>query len=146
MEMQTEEPEFVVDLENPNNYPDKIVRPEGFEKERRDCTVRALSLAANLSYKDVHEAFTKFGRKNGHGVYLHRVIHKVCDELNLEIRQVKRSGTLNKFIKQFPKGNYICTKRGHAFTVIDGVVHDEYLMGSRITGAWSVAKKESTII
>jgi hypothetical protein len=38
--------------------------------------------------------------------------------------QVKRSGTLNSFIKRFPEGTFYVTIKGHALAVKDGKVHD----------------------
>ncbi len=133
--MTETECEFYPDLDN-----HKYGRPEGFENEERDCTVRALSLAGNIQYENVHKAFEINGRKDRHCVMIEPILHKVCKLLNLKAKQVKRSGTLKKFINQFPKGNYFCIKRGHAFAVIDGVSHDEDLMNSHIQGAWLITK------
>lgn len=116
-----------------------IQRPEGFENECKDCTVRAMSLVANIPYSIVHSAFEKSGRKNKHGFHMKSGgIHKVCKVLGIEAKQVKRHGSLIGFINKFPKGRYLCVKRGHAFAVIDGVVHDEDKMHSQIKGAWLI--------
>ena len=117
-------------------------RPQGFEKEKLDCTVRAFSLTSNLSYEKVHEVFKANGRKEGKRFFVDKVIKKICEELNLEIKLVKRSGTVSKFIKLFPKGNYYCIKRGHAFAVIDGVAHDLTRPHSIIRYAWLIKKKD----
>lgn len=120
---------------------DKIhLRPEGFESEKRDCTVRALSLAGNIPYLEVHEAFKLEGRKDGHKIVAEKVLHKVCKRLNIAAKQVKRHGTLGRFIKLFPEGNYYCHKRGHAFAVINGVSHDNDNLNSLIKGAWRITK------
>src|SRR5579859_492925 len=36
-------------------------------KERRDCTVRALSVAKGIPYSEAHETLRKLGRKNNCG-------------------------------------------------------------------------------
>jgi hypothetical protein len=114
-------------------------RPEGFRNETKDCTVRALSLAANLPYEKVHEAFKKYGRKDGHAMHNTRCnFKKVSKLLNLETRNIQRSGTVRKLIKRYPKGNIFCLMRGHAFAVIDGVSHDVYSDGCRIREAWII--------
>ena len=119
----------------------KNQRPEGFEQERRDCTVRALSLVANISYEKVHNAWENAGRKNRKGIVARKVLQKVCKSLNLEAKQVKRSGTLKKLIVQYPEGKLFCLKRGHAFALIDGVIHDENRLSSHIKGAWLISRK-----
>lgn len=111
-------------------------RPNGFEKERRDCVIRALSLAANLDYAKVHTAFKNVGRKNGHGILVQKVLQKVCKELNIHISQVKRSGTAAKLIEDYPQGNLFCLKRGHTFAIINGIPHNLMNIKSHIKGAW----------
>lgn len=64
-------------------------RPEGFENEKRDCTVRTLSLVSNIPYEKVHFAFMKVGRKDGHGIRGKNVIQKVCKILNIKAKPIK---------------------------------------------------------
>ena len=54
-----------------------IERPLGYESEKNDCTIRALSLSGNIPYEKVHNAFTLIGRKKGHRVYTKKLIQKV---------------------------------------------------------------------
>lgn len=116
-----------------------IERPQGYEHETRDCTVVALTLVCNRSYYGVHGAFKKFGRKDKHGIRAKNIIQKVCKELNLKCCQVKRSGSVEKFIKDFPSGKYFCLKTGHAFSVIDGVpINLSASLKSHIQGAWKI--------
>lgn len=115
-------------------------RPEKFKDENNDCTVRSLSLVANLPYEEVHAAFEIAGRKKGKGVSGKKVIQQVCQVLNLQAKQVKRSGSLKKLKATYPKGRLWCLKSGHAFALIDGVVHGE-LTNAQIRGAWMIEKK-----
>ena len=117
-----------------------IERPQGFEKETRDCTIRALSLVANLPYMRVHSAFKEMGRKDGHGIIVNKVLQRVFKMLKLEAKQIKRSGSVNKLIRDNPKGNIFCLKRAHAFALIDGVTHDLDEPNSHIKGAWIITK------
>ena len=121
-----------------------IQRPIGYEYESRDCTVRALSLASNISYPQVHEAWKEVGRKDKHKVYAEKYIQKVCKILNINAKQVKRHGTIKKLISQFPQGNLFCLIRGHAFALIDGVSHGEDNLNKYIEGAWKITKQEET--
>tara|TARA_R100000750_G_C2304204_1_gene79966 strand:- start:158 stop:538 length:381 start_codon:yes stop_codon:yes gene_type:complete len=115
-----------------------MFRPEGFENENRDCTVRGLAIAANIPYEKVHAVFKKFGRKNRCGIFTKPIINKVFKELGINAKQVKRSGSLEKFLRLFPKGNYYVFKSGHAFAVIDGNISDSTKLGSHIQGAWKI--------
>jgi len=121
----------------------EIIIPESFSKECKDCTVIAIALAGNIKYEDAHEALKLCGRKDKHGIVVKKVIQKACKILNLEAKQVKRHGTISKFIRQFPNGNFFCTERGHAFTVIDGTVHNEDNLNRHLDGAWLISNKET---
>jgi hypothetical protein len=46
--------------------------------------------------------------------------------------------TVNQFIKDHPKGTFLCRKTHHAFTIIDGVVYGETKLRSIITDFWIV--------
>ena len=112
--------------------------------ERRDCTVRALAIAAQIPYADAHAALELAGRKHRHGV---RMVDAL-DELQalFKIEKVVPSydtRTLGKFVKKFPTGRYLCRISNHCFAVVDGVVHDLAILGSRvrITNVWLVSLK-----
>jgi uncharacterized protein YbaR (Trm112 family) len=115
-----------------------ITRPDGFNHEKRDCTVRAFSLATNIEYSIVHETFKIFGRKDKHGVYLKKLMPKICKDLGIEFKMVKRSGTVRKLIAKYPQGNFVCTVAHHAFPIIEGVPHDLKSLNQRILQAWWV--------
>lgn len=115
-------------------------RPEGFQHEGKDCTVRAMSLVTNIPYEKVHSAFKLCGRRDGKGTNSRLSMKKVCKILNVKSKMIKRSGSVRKLIGLYPKGNIFCTKRGHAFPVIDGVPHDVDTLGSHIKNAWIITK------
>jgi hypothetical protein len=115
-------------------------RPVGFTHESQNCVVRALSMAANIPYKDVHAAFNAAGRPDKHGINTKKTIQKVCKMLNLEAKQVKRSGSLDKLKAEFPNESLFVTMRSHAFPVIRGVAHDVHV-NAHIKGAWVITKK-----
>lgn len=116
-------------------------RSDGFEYERRDCSVRALSIAANIEYSIVHAAYKKCGRMDCHKTKT-KLLPYVCTELNLDKKLVKRSGSVRAFVKKFNKGTYLCRKMGHMFPVINGVAHDLAKIGSHLKGAWEITKRE----
>lgn len=134
------------------------IRPQGYENERADCTIRAFALIGNVLYEEVHKKFADKGRKAGRGFHIVTTklkkrrsfkyrrdkmdIKKLCKDFNLECRQISRSGTVNKLIKKYPQGNIYCVKRGHCFGVINGNITDGTSLNSRIQNAWLVWKKE----
>jgi hypothetical protein len=122
-------------------------RPENFSKENKDCVVRAFSVVLGRSYEEIHAACKMHGRKSGCGTTGH------TQELVAEEYDMKKvplsvltcgtqfNPTLQQFINAHPRGRYYLTRRGHAFAVIDGVVHD-WMRGtgarSRIIRAYQV--------
>ena len=96
---------------------------EGFS-ERRDCTVRALTNVSGAAYATVHAVFASHGRKNRRGVVLKKVMQSVASDLGLVAQVVRRSGNVERLVHDFPAGRLVVNTRGHAFALIDGVVHD----------------------
>jgi len=116
----------------------KIQRPEEYKNENLDCTVRALSKATGKKYSEVHDAWNKVGRKNRKRISAKNNVQKVCNILGVKAKQVKRSGNVNKFIKQNPEGNFFCLKRSHAFAINNGMIYDLSNTKSHLKGAWEI--------
>lgn len=115
----------------------------GFTHEKNDCTVRAVSIAYQISYEEAHAKLKAFGRKDGHGChYFAKFMNKNMPTTLAITRgwKEKSLGTINKFCKENPKGRFILRIRGHALAVVDGIVHDSWLPGScsRILDYWKV--------
>lgn len=110
------------------------------EKQRGDCTVVALAIAADIPYSQAVEVMKQFGRKDNQGCKrTKKKVTNIFKELGMKATQVKRSGRLNTFLKEFPKGVFYCLKRRHAFVVIDGKVENQE-EGCIIKGAWRIEK------
>lgn len=109
----------------------------GFQSENNDCTVRAWSSFFSVPYSEAHKILSDAGRRANKGmatVNLKYVLHKhgaVCQLGNLYPNIRNASITLNQLVTKFPRGKIYCLKRGHAFTVIDGVVHDLCKIGKK---------------
>lgn len=115
----------------------------GFHNEYNDCAVRAVAIACELPYADAHKKLKAHGRKDGKTTYgfVAFVDKKIKTEKKLKPAKKKASlGTLATFIKTNPKGTFIACKRGHAFAVIDGIVHDSFKVkpGSHVKMAWKI--------
>lgn len=109
---------------NPSNP-----RPDGFN-ETRDCVVRALSLAFNRPYAEVHEICARVGRKRRRGMYRSQTNQAIKiltgDDMALGTSISRYDGypTFAQFAKDNPKGHFLVIKSGHAVALIDGVYHD----------------------
>jgi len=103
-------------------------RPDGLN-ETNDCVVRALSLAFNWPYSDVHTICAAAGRKPRKGMYRNqtdKAIAKITGKPGERGSFYYRgySPTFAQFARQNPTGRFIVIKRGHAVALIDGVYHD----------------------
>ena len=106
-------------------------RVEAGIDDKNDCAVRAYSIFADVPYKDAHESFKKLGRKDAHGTP-HYIIATMLKKVNAKRVYLTNKITLNQLLKQYPTGKLYCFIRGHAFTVIDGVVHDTWKVGKKV--------------
>jgi hypothetical protein len=144
----------------------KIIKPisKGAldSNESKDCVVRAAANATNRPYEAVLEVMATVGRKTGQGCSFDQIVKGfsilglslkgVCgttQSAEIALRVAKRilgdvqqykGITLEKFLKFYTKGNYVCTIKGHAFAVIDGKLIDKTALrgGSYITAFWKV--------
>jgi hypothetical protein len=124
------------------------IRPPEYKSERNDCTVRALAIACDISYKDAHALLELAGRRPKRGVFIYDALHQLKPLLKIEqVFKVDKSTdfhtiTAKTFTKRFPKGRYLVNKRGHAFNVVDGVLIDCWQPGSHIRTAFRLAVRE----
>jgi hypothetical protein len=103
--------------------------PRTIETETNDCVVRALSLAFNRDYSEVHTMCAKAGRKARRGMrraQTDAVIQMLTANKQAKLERYTRGNrcTLKTFARDNAKGNFIVIKRGHAVALIDGVYHD----------------------
>lgn len=96
----------------------------GFD-EQKDCSVRAFSIAACISYEESHKAFERHGRISKKPTTL-LTSRRVWKELFPDYEWIEGilGMTLNQFALKHNKGHYVVHTRGHALAVCDGVIHD----------------------
>lgn len=102
--------------------------------DKNDCAVRAHALFTGNSYAESHEIFKKLGRKDNRGTK-NTLIYNLLGE------KPRKNGvglTLSSLRRLHPTGRVYALKRGHAFTLINGVLHDSWKVGdkSRIMYYW----------
>jgi hypothetical protein len=122
--------------------------------ERNDCVVRAMASTFGLSYDAAHKFVAdEFKRKPRKGTFatsiklknrMHNVMgigYQIIPRENLlysgSTRHQANGGkpvpiTLSIFLERFSKGKYFVIKKGHAFSVIDGVVIGNVNEGERL--------------
>jgi hypothetical protein len=115
----------------------KIVESDGgLQKtgiqDTRNCTIRALSICANISYKQADEIGTLAGRIRNKGFYSERLIKEatkygITSKRKVFIPKI----SVKKFIQNYPTGRFFCVRRGHAFSIINGTIYDNVKTSGR---------------
>lgn len=116
------------------------------ERERNDCTVRALANATGMAYAEAHALLSKHGRRFKRGAYFGNY-YKAYLEAGLTLQGVyggtsraRGAGrasntqpgpgiTLGRMLPRLHTGRYVVMVTGHALAVVDGKVID--IGGSR---------------
>lgn len=128
-----------------------------YSSERKDCSVRALSNAMQISYEEAHAKIHAIGRKQGKGVNTAELSKfyreagmkmqivgttKLADYLRRIHRDVEaiEGRTVENILKQLHTGRHIVHIKGHVFAVVDGKVLDKGMMkaGTRVVAVYSV--------
>jgi len=112
-------------------------RPDEFNYERNDCTVRAYSNAAHISYQDAHNELASLGRKVGKGFRF-----SILAELKGWKVVPRPHMTAETFVRSIALyGNWIVRIKGHVFAVVNGEIQDIYPAASlkcHVLQAWLV--------
>ena len=134
------------------------------KSETNDCVVRSFASAFKTTYDDAHQfVSTKFNRKPRKGTarFVTTMNNMASHNQILWGKTLKRMGNSNsknsmtysdkgvvrnmttfQFTKRFPKGTFMVTVRGHAFTICDGAIfgnHEDVLKTKKvILHAWEV--------
>jgi len=134
------------------------------KSETNDCVVRSFASAFKVTYDEAHQfVATKFNRKNRKGTarFVTIMNNMSNHSQNLWGKTLRRLGngtpknsmkfsdgvkmrnmTTFQFLKRYPKGTYMVTVSGHAFTISNGVVignHEDVIKTKKvILHAWEV--------
>lgn len=116
----------------PKGFQFANANPRTIDGESNDCAVRALSLAFNKPYEEIHALCSKIGRTKGKGMRWGQIdlaIQELTGNGIAKMQRPSRSQTFSTFARDNKKGNYVVIKRGHAVALIDGVFHDAGSVG-----------------
>lgn len=130
--------------------------------EQKDCSVRALSNAMQISYEEAHAKIHSIGRKQGKpvdagdlskfyreaGLKMQIVgTTKLADYFHRIHRDVEaiEGRTVENMVKQLQTGRHIVNTKGHVFAVVHGLVLDKGMMkaGTRVVAVYSVPSERS---
>jgi hypothetical protein len=103
--------------------------------ETRDCSVRALTIAADISYTDAHRALERRGRKFRKGFSGFKLLEELCKVHHFQVRFPIKA-TLGSEWPKLQAGRFVIFVSGHFFAVVNGVVRDESPQGSRRKIKW----------
>lgn len=97
--------------------------------EKKDCAVRALAVAACVSYDEAHAACAAEGREPRQGTHPY-VIARAARRLapgayGLPLSdQCLYGRTARAIAAAYPVGHYVLWSNSHAFALCDGTLHD----------------------
>ncbi len=118
-----------------------------YARDTKQCTVVTLMVATGRPYRACYDYLKSYGRMHRKGM---------CrDDWSLALYSMKKfriaTGdydmdnriTIGNFIKKHPVGTFFCASRGHAFAIVDGVLHDHSdKLRRQITIAYRLYKRE----
>ncbi len=134
-------------------------------REHNDCAVKALAVAAGVSYDDAHAFWELHGRKPRRGTFTNETLpycRRSADFSELGFRATRVGGhstrynedecgtdsgwvpfhtTLRAFCRSNPQGSFIVCVAHHALAVVDGTVVD-YTNSDlrRIRDVWKIER------
>jgi len=106
-------------------------RMPAYAYETKDCTVRALSVWAGITYAEAHALASAAGRPDRKGWYPHEFLDTLGKRLQVNPdlptyagRRLPSRMTVGRFAKENPRGRFYCVVRGHALAIVDGAIID----------------------
>lgn len=102
-----------------------------------DCTIRALSVAENISWSEAYNLLSNSARKYG---LMQSDVRAIEDYLDLRYDRIPfNEKKVGEFIDNHPYGTYLITMRGHITVVKDGINYDTFdPKDRRIWSVWQV--------
>ena len=92
--------------------------------DKDDCSIRALAVATGVPYAAASIAFSSIGRRLKKGTELSLSIKLHEEMLGMKRIESAEGMRLEAFLMLATKGSFVLHKSGHAFAVVEGVVHD----------------------
>lgn len=126
--------------------PKDICRASAQFGEKNDCTVRALAVLCKAPYEQAHRLLQRAGRCNRRGFNFSAFLGHQAHLLGHKFTEIDHQGaTVNRWMRQHPRGRFAVLIRGHATTIIDGKIVDNHANPkSRIRKVYHVTPDNQT--
>lgn len=117
----------------------------GYESEKNDCSVVALSHALDITYEEAYKMLDGAGRRKNKGWYTIEFF-QYCGFNGWKHETTKfargKRPTEMEFAESHPKGRFLVYTEGHLIAVVDGVIHDNrpHPARAKVQYAWKMIK------
>ena len=102
-----------------------------------DCTIRAISVAENISWDKAYIKLSDYARQRGLMLSSVQSIESYLDD-NYK-RFCNYNITVGEFARKYNRGIYLVTMRGHITVIVNGVIIDTFDCSNRkMWCAWIV--------
>lgn len=102
-----------------------------------DCTIRAISVAENISWDKAYIKLSDYARQRGLMLSSVQSIESYLDDNYY--RFCNYNITVGEFARKYNRGTYLVTMRGHITVIVNGVIIDTFDCSNRkMWCAWIV--------
>lgn len=116
--------------------PFSYYNPNPVKNNTRDCAIRAVAKALNISWEDSFAAIAVMAYSMGETMDANAAWGAVLRQNGFKKDIIPNTCpdcyTVQDFCKDHPKGLYVLGSDGHVATVLDGVLYDSYDTSSLI--------------
>lgn len=111
-----------------------------FGNNVEDCTIRAISVAEQISWDEAYRKLSDYARKRGLMLSSVESIESYLDD-NYDRIKVYENETVGEFANDNVYGTFLITMNGHITILKDGYIYDTFDCTDRlIKDAWIVDK------
>lgn len=104
-----------------------------------DCTIRAISLAEDMTWNQTYEKLSRLARKRGMMMDSAKFIEDYLDDHYERVKT--HSESVGQFVEEHPVGVYLITMPNHISIAIDGYLYDTFDCSDKILrNSWLVEK------
>lgn len=102
-----------------------------------DCTIRAISVAEDISWDEAYKKLSDYARKKGLMLSSVKSVENYLDDHYY--RECNYDITVEEFIEEHPVGTYLITMDGHITVLKNGINYDTFDCRDRLMWcAWEV--------
>lgn len=106
--------------------------------QNNDCVIRALAVVMEREYDEIYDEMKELGRKAQQGTLNRTWTSWLLAEGAVRVEWEEEPLTVKQFLQEYEAGRFICHIPGHAFAVVDGVIHDthQFRLGVKLKGVF----------